>query len=399
MRTMMLPVSVKKIIELLNKAGHRADVVGGCVRDFLLGDTPNDYDITTSATPEEMKAVFSGYRTIETGIKHGTLTVLVDSVPYEITTHRQDGDYKDHRHPDSVSFSKRIEDDLSRRDFTMNAMAYNEVDGITDIFGGKEDIENRVIRAVGDPYKRFDEDALRILRAIRFSAKLGFSVDAQTARAARDKKALLSFVSGERIFTEWKKLLESIHAYSVVEEYKDIISEFLIPGIEIKMPTESGFDIGTPSLRQLSLIMLSSPDPLASFKKLSDRLHFDNETKKEGIALIENFSKVSFESEVNVKRALSTLSKKHTEAMIKLKMMLGEVDASAYALYTKVIESNDAYSVSALDVCGNDLISLGILGREVGIMLNRVLDAVITEKVKNNKMDILEYVKNLTGEK
>ena len=397
MSAFVLPAAVKRIIAMLNASGHRADVVGGCVRDFLLGDTPNDYDITTSATPEEMKVVFADYRTVETGIKHGTLTVLIDSVPYEITTYRLDGDYKDHRHPDSVSFSKRIEDDLSRRDFTMNAMAYNEKDGITDAFFGKKDIENRVIRAVGDPYKRFDEDALRILRAVRFSSKLGFSIDAETAKAARDKKELLSFVSGERILTEWKKLLESPYAYPVIAEYKDIIANFLIPGKEIKMPTEYGFDIGTATLRQLSLLMLSVDDPLVAFKTLSERLRFDNETKKEGIALIDNYGKVSFDSEVNVKRALSTLAKKHTEAMIKLKMMLGEVDASAYALYKRVIESGEAYNVSMLNASGNDLISLGICGKEVGSMLNNVLDVVITGKIKNENEDIIEYVKTLTG--
>lgn len=397
MRNIMLPNSVKKIIELLNRSGHRADVVGGCVRDFLLGDIPNDYDVTTSATPDEMKVVFRDYRTIETGIKHGTLTVMIDSVPYEITTHRLDGDYRDHRHPDSVSFSKRIEDDLSRRDFTMNAMAYNEKDGLTDLFGGRADVENKIIRAVGDPNKRFDEDALRILRAIRFSAKLGFKVDEVTARAAREKKALLSFVSGERIFTEWKKLLESKFAYPVIKEYKDIISEFLLPGEDIVIPCEDEFSIGTPTLRQLSIIMLSSSDPISAFKRLSDRLHFDNETKKEGIALIENYNTVSLSSEREIKRALSILGEKHTEAMIKLKLMHKQIDPSALDVFRGVIASGQAYSISALAISGNDLLDLGISGKAIGDMLYRVLNAVIDGEIDNNKNDILEYVKSLTG--
>lgn len=397
MRDMVLPESVKKIIELLNQSGHRADVVGGCVRDFLLGDIPNDYDITTSATPDEMKSVFKDYRTIETGIKHGTLSVMIDSTHYEITTYRLDGDYKDHRHPDSVSFSKRIEDDLSRRDFTMNAMAYSETYGLTDLFDGKNDVENKIIRAVGDPGQRFDEDALRILRAIRFSAKLGFSIDEDTARAAREKRKLLSFVSGERIYTEWKKLLESEHAYSVIKDYKDIIAEFLLPGEKIVLTGEKQFFIGTVTLRQLSLVMLSSHNPLDAFKTLSARLHFDNETKKEGIALIENYNKVSFDNEINLKYALKTLGKKHTEAMIKLKIMHCELDESAYRLFERVIESNEAYSVSMLNICGNDLLQLGIRGKMIGDMLNDVLDLVISGKISNDKKTILDYVKFFTG--
>ena len=392
-----LPAPVRHIIELLNHSGYRADVVGGSVRDFLLGNIPDDYDITTSATPEEMKQVFSGYRTVETGIKHGTLTVIIDSTPYEITTYRLDGDYKDHRHPESVSFSREIAHDLSRRDFTMNAIAYNENDGITDLFFGTRDIENKIIRAVGNAETRFTEDALRILRAIRFAAKLGFSIDSETASAARAKKELLSFVSGERIFAEWKKLLEARYAYAVISEYKDIISEFLLPGKNISMPTEEKFSLGTVSLRQLSLIMLSAEDAYAAFTSLSDRLRFDNETKKEGITLIENYNKVTLDTEMSVRRALYTLGKKHTEAMITLKIMLGDQDSVSYSILKNVIDSRLPYSISHLEISGDDLISLGMMGKSVGNMLERVLYAVIDGEISNEREEILDYVKNTTG--
>ena len=204
---MYLPDGVKAIIDILGRHGHRADVVGGCVRDSLLGKEPYDYDVTTDATPDEMIDIFRDFRTVPTGIKHGTLTVLVDGTPYEITTYRRDGDYRDHRHPDSVTFTEKIADDLSRRDFTVNAMAYNPTDGLTDLFGGQADLKAHLIRAVGDPTRRFDEDALRILRAVRFSATLGFRIEEGTARAAHDGAHLLSFVSGERIYTEIKKLI------------------------------------------------------------------------------------------------------------------------------------------------------------------------------------------------
>lgn len=397
MHTISLPKPVRQIIELLNKSGYRADVVGGCVRDFLLGNIPTDYDITTSATPEEMKQVFSGYRTVETGIKHGTLTVIIDSTPYEITTYRLDGDYKDHRHPESVSFSREIAHDLSRRDFTMNAIAYNENDGITDLFFGTRDIENKIIRAVGNAETRFTEDALRILRAIRFAAKLGFTIDGKTAIAARAKKGLLSFVSGERIFAEWKKLLESAYAYSVISEYKDIISEFLLPGKNISMPTEQNFSLGTVSLRQLSLIMLSAEDAYAAFTSLSDRLRFDNETKKEGITLIENYNKVTLDTEMSVRRALYTLGKKHTEAMITLKIMLGDASTDSYLILNRILDLGLPYSISHLKITGSDLIALGIKGKAIGAMLERVLYSVIDGVLDNEREGILAYVKNVTG--
>ena len=200
-----LPKNVENIIERLKEHGFEGFAVGGCVRDSLLNKTPTDWDITTDALPADMKKIFK--KTFDTGIAHGTVTVLMDGVGYELTTYRIDGNYSDGRHPDSVSFSKNLSEDLCRRDFTINAMAYSHNKGIVDLFGGRKDLQNGVIRAVGDAKKRFDEDALRMLRAVRFAAQLGFKIDDDTFAAIREKAKLLSKVSKERIFVELNKSL------------------------------------------------------------------------------------------------------------------------------------------------------------------------------------------------
>ena len=208
---MKYPEYIKNCIELLEASGYSAYAVGGAVRDSLLGREPSDWDVTTSAKPEETLEVFKDLHTIPTGIKHGTITVLMDAddkqIPIEITTYRIDGEYRDSRHPESVSFSNDVRDDLSRRDFTVNAMAFNEKTGIIDAFGGKNDIENRIIRAVGDPPTRFSEDALRILRAFRFSSQLGFEIEEKTLAGAKKCAPLLKNIARERIGVEFKKLL------------------------------------------------------------------------------------------------------------------------------------------------------------------------------------------------
>ena len=205
-----LPSHVEYILATLEAAGYHAHIVGGSVRDLLLGKNPDDFDITTSALPEETKAVFSDKRTVDTGIKHGTVSLILDGKPYEITTYRLDGEYKDSRHPEAVYFTKNIVEDLSRRDFTVNAMAYNPTTGLVDPFGGRDDLKLGIIRAVGDPYVRFNEDALRILRGIRFSSVLGFKIEDKTSKAIREKRQLLSKVSAERIYVELKKMLSGI---------------------------------------------------------------------------------------------------------------------------------------------------------------------------------------------
>lgn len=223
---MVLPENISRALDMLESAGHEAWVVGGCVRDSLMGIIPHDYDITTSALPAETEQVFAGYRLIETGLKHGTVTVLADGSPIEITTYRVDGEYRDSRRPERVTFTRNIRDDVSRRDFTMNGIAYNPMKGYFDEFGGAEDIKAGVIRCIGKPERRFREDALRILRGLRFSASLGFEIEENTARAMHDTRELLNKISAERVFSELCGLLTGRNShrniFRVLTEFRDI---------------------------------------------------------------------------------------------------------------------------------------------------------------------------------
>ena len=237
---MELPFQICEILERIENAGFNAFVVGGCVRDHLMGMTPHDFDITTSAAPKETENIFAGCRVIETGIKHGTVTVLYKGISTEITTFRIDGSYSDGRHPDSVTFSRNIEDDLSRRDFTMNGIAYNPKSGFVDPFGGEEDIRSGIIRCIGDPDKRFGEDALRVVRAMRFSADLGFTIEEQTARAMELHKKDLRKVSVERIFAELKRLILGKDVKRVLMEFSSVFAE-MIPSLG----AEIGYDQGS----------------------------------------------------------------------------------------------------------------------------------------------------------
>ncbi len=239
MQLVVIPQDAQRILDLLEGAGYEAFVVGGCVRDAILGRVPNDWDITTSAKPEQIKelAFAAGLSCIDTGIAHGTVTVLVDHVPFEVTTYRADGSYSDGRHPDSVEFLDRIDGDLARRDFTVNAMAFNPHVGLVDHFGGLDDLYTRILRAVGDPEKRFTEDALRIVRGLRFAAVFGFEIEENTSRAIHELHHLLEHVAVERIWTEFSGLLCGECAVPVLRAYPDVVFE-IIPELE----PEFGFD-------------------------------------------------------------------------------------------------------------------------------------------------------------
>lgn len=236
-----LPVGARRILEALHTAGYQAYVVGGCVRDSLLGKAPKDWDLCTSATPRQMQQVFAGWHVVETGLQHGTLTVVVDHVPYEVTTFRVDGAYTDHRHPDEVTFVTDVREDLARRDFTVNAMAYHPVTGVVDAFGGQEDLKRGIIRCVGDAPTRFEEDALRILRALRFSSVYGFAIDGTTAQAAHTLKHTLQGVAAERIQVELTKMLCGQGAGMILRRYADVIAQ-VVPAV---LPM-IGFDQKTP---------------------------------------------------------------------------------------------------------------------------------------------------------
>jgi len=219
----MLPEEVNIAFDMLTNAGFEAYIVGGCVRDFLMGTDPDDFDITTSALPFEIKEVFKDFKVIETGLKHGTVTVVIKHFHLEITTFRTESSYSDNRHPDHVHFTRSLKEDLARRDFTVNAMAYNPVVGLVDIFGGRKDLENKIIRTVGEAKERFSEDALRILRALRFASKLGFDIEENTLQAARELKESLKNVAAERVYVEFTKLLCGKNTGSVLMSCPDIL--------------------------------------------------------------------------------------------------------------------------------------------------------------------------------
>lgn len=389
---MYITEKVSFILKRLNENGHRADVVGGPVRDFLRGVTPSDYDITTSATPEETKAAFADLRTVDTGIKHGTVSLILDGEPYEITTWRIDGEYKDARHPESVTFTKSIEEDLARRDFTMNAIAYNPRDGITDPYRGREDIEKRIIRAVRDPYLRFSEDALRILRALRFSATLGYEIEANTADALREKSHLLRGISAERIFIEWKKLLSGNFAYEVISRFSDVISVFIPELSALRLPEKESF-AGDFITRQAQLFYLSCDDPAAAYAESMKRLKTDTRTRALGEAVLKNSSSYSLKTLSDAGMMLAELGEEVALSVVRLDLSLGKIDESSSSMIEEYIERGLPYRLCDLAACGDDIKALGISGKDIGRALSSLLFAVIKGEVPNEKNALLERAK------
>lgn len=389
---MILTPSVEFIISTLSKKGYRADVVGGPVRDFLCGVSPSDYDITTDATPEETKDAFGEFRTLDTGIKHGTVTLLLDGEPYEITTYRIDGEYKDSRHPESVSFTKKIEEDLSRRDFTMNAIAYNPKDGITDPHGGREDIKNKIIRAVGDPHLRFSEDALRILRALRFSATLGFEIEERTAEALRAKRGLLSDISAERIYTEWRKLMSGDFAYEVISKFPEVIAEFIPELREISLPERSDFaeDFLTRSAQIFALTLADGAS--CAFDTAMRRLKTDTETRDMGVKMLGNSGKYQLNSLEDAGFMLMNLGDRVALATVRLDLSLGLITEKDTARLREYLERGLPYRISDLAVDGVDIMNVGYSGREVGRLLSELLALTVRGEIKNDKQSQLSYI-------
>lgn len=388
---------VEFIIERMNKSGERADIVGGCVRDFLLGKAPDDFDITTSASPEKTKEIFADFKTVDTGIKHGTVTLVLNHTPYEITTYRIDGEYKDNRRPESVTFSKKIEDDLGRRDFTMNAISYNPRDGITDPFGGAADIKKGVIRAVGDAGVRFTEDALRILRAIRFSARLGFRIEKITAQALTEKRRLLENVSAERIFVEWKKLLEGDFARGVIEEYLSVITVFLPELAPLSDKEIPRLDSLSASERAILLFRLAGIDS-EKYAAAMSRLKTDNAYKSHGkqtldcIAFVENNSP-NLEKKEDLTILLYNFGENATKSALNILAILGKADKASCRLLSKMLEEGIVYKLSDLAVDGKDLIALGIYGKQIGSTLDSLLRRVMSGELKNEREELLASVK------
>lgn len=439
------PEKIKKIINNLEKNNYSVFLAGGAVRDYLRGNIPSDFDIATNALPEEIKECFSDYEVIETGIAHGTVTVISDGEPTEITTFRIDGEYSDNRRPDEVRFTSSIEDDLSRRDFTINAMAYSEKHGLIDPFGGEKDLADGVIRCVGNPDKRFREDALRILRALRFSSVLDFSIDDATVRAIHENKDLLSNISAERIFTELEKLLCGEGCTRILRDYSDVIG-VIIPEI---LPCV-GFDQHNPYHRydvwehtcvatgnsrkdrivRLALLFhdIEKPSCLVIDEKGTGHFHGHSiksaetaenilrrlrcDTKTIGtvtMLISRHYDKpwiVSGKTDrKEIRRAMSETGYENFMRLVDIQYAddtaKSERAEKRLALHEKVSEiaeeiekSGECYSLPQLKINGNDVSAAGFSGKAIGEKLREILLLVIEEKIPNEREKLLFYLTN-----
>lgn len=408
-----LPKEVKDIIATIEKNGCQAYAVGGCVRDSILGRTPDDWDITTSAVPEQIKTFFK--RTVDTGIKHGTVTVLIDRNGYEVTTYRIDGEYKDGRHPESVEFSVSLIDDLKRRDFTINAMAYNDSNGLVDEFDGIGDLKRGIVRCVGDAKERFMEDALRMMRAIRFSAQLGFEINADTFSAIEEMAPNIAKVSMERVQVELVKTLLSdnpdyVKLYVDTGLFKEILPLVYsaLTGKYAKGAMIMLKNAGrNPVLRYAAL--LNSLEPPAARETLKS-LKLDNYTVDTVTRLVENSRVVLEENEPAVREAihkygrnLIELMLEHDRAAIAAKEEIIGISMSGKRKHLKVIERmyrdimerGDCISIKDLDITGNDLMEYGLKGPDIGETLEKLLHIVIENPKLNEKATLIALIENL----
>jgi len=444
-----LPKQVKQIIDTLQEQGYEAYAVGGCVRDAMLGKEPQDWDITTSALPKQVKALFR--RTIDTGIQHGTVTVLLDKTGYEVTTYRVDGAYEDGRHPTEVSFTASLTEDLKRRDFTINAMAYNEREGLVDLFCGKEDLEKGIIRCVGVAKERFSEDALRILRAFRFSAQLDFSIEEDTLQAAQELASTLKKISAERIYAELTKLLLSDHPGRLLTAYECDVTEVILPEFDRMFETpqhhpahytnvglhaldtvqfvrrmtefagEEGFtkdefrylrlaallhDVGKPECRETDAEgvdhFYGHAEPGAELvKKILRRLKADNATIDTVSRLVRWHDYPFVPEERPLRRAMHKIGGDLFPLLFELRR--GDLASHAepyrnsgpeqlqkvWQVYLGIKRREECTSLKDLAVNGSDLIGAGFApGKELGEVLNRLLMLVI-EKPEKNKKEVL----------
>lgn len=395
---MFLPQFVKDVMQKLEDAGRRCYLVGGSVRNFLLGLAVSDYDITTSATPDEVKSALYPITVIETGLKHGTVTAVIDKNPIEITTFRREGEYLDHRRPQSVSFSRSIDEDLSRRDFTVNALAMDLRGNIIDLFGGRRDLDDRILKAVGDADARFKEDALRILRALRFSACLKFSIEEKTAEAIERNAHLLSFVSRERIYREFCLLICGENASEVLIRFKEVFFEAL--EVEDKESFKKGAEVieKLPQNLSVRLAALFWGKKTAAHSCLRS-LKADNKTLNTVLRLCQGEGLVIPKLRAEVKLFLAENSDICDDLAVLLRAFYKseEEHICKFLEIKKDIESkNEAYLLRHLKIGGSDLIALGVEGKEIGKTLQSLLKLVIFEKLQNDRESLIEYIKSQT---
>ncbi|MFM9413677.1 CCA tRNA nucleotidyltransferase [Peptococcus simiae] len=437
-----LPKACADILKKLNDAGYESYIVGGCVRDALLGKTPGDWDICTSAQPEEMLTVFRGYRVIPTGIKHGTLTVLSQGTPFEVTSYRIDGEYKDHRRPEAVAYTRDLAEDLARRDFTVNAMAWHPEEGLIDLYGGRADLDRRLMRAVGDPLVRFEEDGLRLMRLVRFATVLSFDYEPATAAAAKASAHLLKYISKERIQVELNKILTAPYVAKGLLDLRDFgllgqVVPYLCPAVGFDQKTSRHFldvyehtvlatgliqpdltlrltmflhDIGKPFTWTLGE---GGEDAFPAHEVLGAdlanrslrRLKYDNATRREVVKLIAHHNDVLLPNRRLLRRRLRDLGGESLKRLIAVKVAdiqahdvkgdRSRVDAlfqEISDLVDDILASGEPYRIQDLALSGQDLLDLGIQGRAIGETLDRLLTLVVDDPSQNTREALLGHL-------
>ncbi len=445
MNHISMPENAARIIDRLHREGYEAYIVGGCVRDAILGKEPNDWDITTSARPDQVKQLFR--RTIDTGIQHGTVTVMMGNEGYEVTTYRIDGKYEGHRRPQNVSFTTSLAEDLLRRDFTINAMAYNDIEGLVDLYDGIGDLKRGVIRAVGVAQHRFDEDALRILRAVRFAAQLDFEIDGQTRQAILKKREFLSEISAERIQVELTKLLVSKHPEKLIDAYHLGITKVVFPEFDamMEMPQHNPhhcYTVGEHTIKTMQYIesdmglrwaaLLHDIGKIqtrttddkgtdhfyqhakagtALARNVLSRMRLDNHTIRRVLRIVE-WHDYGMSGDINkpaLRKAIckmggidyfsDILKMRYADTMAQSDFLREEKLArirQMEQMYHEMISAADCMTIKQLKIDGNDLRRMGIApGKEMGIILNQLLDDVLEEPEHNNVEYLMHKVEKL----
>ena len=385
-----LPAGAEFVLRRLHEAGYQAYVVGGCVRDTLLGKAPKDWDVCTNALPQEMQRVFADCHVIETGLQHGTLTVMYHHEPFEVTTFRVDGEYTDHRHPDEVIFVADVREDLSRRDFTVNAMAWSPDSGVVDAFGGQEDLARRLIRCVGEPEKRFQEDALRIMRALRFASVYGFAIDTATDAAIHALKHTLKDVAAERIRVELQKLLCGDGAGEILRAYPDVLQVIMPPLSKVDWPSTVTAVEASPATETFRLALLLHQLEPADAKAVLTSLKPDNFTRDWVLMLVTNQDYPFQPTRHSLLTALSLFGETETYELLAVREAKGAGDVELLRdVLGDVLGDGICYSVKDMAVNGRDMLALGAKGKAVGECLNHLLALLIEEKLPNDRDALL----------
>lgn len=409
-----IPKDVSFIINKLEENGYEAYVVGGCVRDSLLGIEPHDWDICTSALPEQVIEIFNEYKVLLTGLQHGTVTIIIDTEPYEITTYRIDGEYEDNRHPNNVEFVSSLKLDLMRRDFTINAMAYSDSKGLVDLFGGADDLQNKIIRCVGNPDKRFTEDALRMLRAIRFAVRFNCVIEENTLCSLLKHKSLIKNVSFERISSELIKTLDfpnslkskSLMSY-LIELFKPIVPDMYLIDIENICYRLSKSNL----ILKLRLAILFDFSDIESVLR---KLRFSNDIIKDTVAIRSSGHNIfnerviwaNHDNPIHKYYSRKLLNKTKYENLvyaIQYANLLADEQDKETLLSLKTLDSciveshykDDVCDVSGLAIKGNDLLELGYKGKQIGNILNHLLDMVMQDMVINSKEELTKIIKTI----